>query len=62
MKFFYEELKNNMFFGLIAKTSKIAPRHIRLTLMYFTICIHIMILTLFMIFGVVFYISIYSAF
>lgn len=35
MVFFYETLKNNMFFGLIAKTSKIAPRHVRLTLMYF---------------------------
>ena len=52
MKFFYEELKNNMFFGLLSKTSKIAPRHVRLTLMYFAISIHFLAITLFMIFGI----------
>ena len=34
MKFFNEALRNNLWFGLMAKTSKIAPRHTRLTVMY----------------------------
>lgn len=62
MKFFYEELKNNLFLGLIAKTSKIAPRHVRLTLMYFTACLYILFTSLIMIFGVVYYVSVESVF
>jgi hypothetical protein len=46
MALFYEELKNNLWIGLIAKTSKIAPRHVRLTLMYFYAAVYISILTI----------------
>lgn len=46
MSFFNEELKNNLWIGLIAKTSKIAPRHVRLLLMYFYGALYITILTL----------------
>lgn len=46
MSFFNEELKNNLWIGLIAKTSKIAPRHIRLTLMYFYASLYISVLTI----------------
>ena len=46
MSFFNEELKNNLWIGLIAKTSKIAPRHIRVLLMYFYSSLYITILTL----------------
>lgn len=46
MSFFNEELKNNLWIGLIAKTSKIAPRHIRLTLMYFYASLYIILLTI----------------
>ena len=45
MSFFNEEIKNNLWIGLIAKTSKIAPRHVRLALMYFYTALHILILT-----------------
>jgi predicted signal transduction protein with EAL and GGDEF domain len=62
MRFFYEELKNNMFFGLLSKTSKIAPRHVRLTLMYYTISLQILIITLFMIFGLEYYVTLISMF
>lgn len=51
MKFFNEELKNNLWFGLIAKTSKIAPRHVRLTLMYLYIATHLFISTFSFTFG-----------
>jgi len=43
MKFFNDTLKNNLWFGLMAKTSKIAPRHVRLTLMYLYISVHLII-------------------
>lgn len=46
MSFFTEELKNNLWIGLIAKTSKIAPRHVRLALMYFYASLYIQILTI----------------
>ena len=46
MKFFNEELKNNFWIGLMGKTSKIAPRHARLTLMYFYISLHLTIITI----------------
>jgi hypothetical protein len=39
MDFFWIEFKNNYWFGLMSKTSKIAPRHTRLTVMYFGIAI-----------------------
>eukprot|EP00347_Sterkiella_histriomuscorum_P014884 403359155 len=43
MKFFNQALKTNLWFGLLATTSKIAPRHIRLALMYLYISIHLLI-------------------
>jgi hypothetical protein len=46
MSFFNEELKNNIWIGLIAKTSKIAPRHVRLLLMYFYASLYITALTI----------------
>ena len=46
MRFFNEELKNNLWIGLIAKTSKIAPRHVRLALMYFYASVYIIMLTI----------------
>jgi hypothetical protein len=46
MSFFNEELKNNLWIGLIAKTSKIAPRHVRLALMYFYASLYITLLTI----------------
>lgn len=46
MSFFNDELKNNLWIGLIAKTSKIAPRHVRLVLMYFYSSLYITLLTL----------------
>ena len=46
MRFFNEELKNNIWIGLIAKTSKIAPRHVRLVLMYFYASVYIIMLTI----------------
>lgn len=45
MSFFNEELKNNLWIGLIAKTSKIAPRHVRLALMYLYSSLYIIIVT-----------------
>ena len=45
MSFFNETLKNNLWIGLIAKTSKIAPRHVRLGLMYFYSSLYIIIVT-----------------
>jgi hypothetical protein len=45
MSFFNEELKNNLWIGLIAKTSKIAPRHVRLLLMYFYASLYILAIT-----------------
>lgn len=46
MSFFNDELKNNFWIGLIAKTSKIAPRHVRLAMMYFYASLYIWILTI----------------
>ena len=46
MSFFNEEIKNNLWIGLIAKTSKIAPRHVRLALMYLYTALHLLALTL----------------
>ncbi|CDW88093.1 neurohypophysial n-terminal domain containing protein [Stylonychia lemnae] len=51
MKFFHEALRNNLWFSLMSKTSKIAPRHIRLTLMYLYISIHLTITSVVYIFG-----------
>jgi len=45
MKFFNEALKTNLWFGLMATTSKIAPRHVRLTLMYLYISVHLIFTT-----------------
>ncbi|CDW88931.1 neurohypophysial n-terminal domain containing protein [Stylonychia lemnae] len=45
MKFFNEALRSNLWFGLMAKTSKIAPRHVRLTLLYLHISIHLSVMT-----------------
>jgi hypothetical protein len=44
--FFNEELKNNYWIGLIAKTSKIAPRHVRLAMMYLYASLYIIFLTM----------------
>ena len=46
MSFFNEELKNNFWIGLIAKTSKIAPRHVRLAMMYMYASLYILLLTI----------------
>src|ERR1700710_519997 len=56
MKFFNEELKNNLLFGLMAKTSKIAPRHARLTLMYLYIALNLFISSFMFTFGLQSYI------
>ncbi|CDW89849.1 neurohypophysial n-terminal domain containing protein [Stylonychia lemnae] len=45
MKFFNEALRSNLWFGLMAKTSKIAPRHVRLTLLYLHISIQLLVMT-----------------
>jgi len=50
LSIFEEELKNNMWIGLIAKTSKIAPRHVRLVMMYFYAALYILELTIFYMF------------
>lgn len=52
MSFINEELKNNLWIGLIAKTSKIAPRHVRLALMYFYASLYISLLTIIFAFGI----------
>jgi len=52
MSFFNEELKNNFWIGLIAKTSKIAPRHVRLAMMYFYGAVYIFILTVVYMFNI----------
>jgi hypothetical protein len=57
MSFFNEELKNNLWIGLIAKTSKIAPRHARLLLMYFYSSLYISLLTIIFAFQLQEYIS-----
>ncbi|TNV73629.1 hypothetical protein FGO68_gene10225 [Halteria grandinella] len=57
MSFFNEELKNNYWIGLIAKTSKIAPRHVRLAMMYLYASLYIIMLTLIFAFGLQEYIS-----
>jgi len=46
MSVFEEELKNNMWIGLVAKTSKIAPRHVRLVMMYFYAAMYMLLMTL----------------
>lgn len=51
MKFFHEALKTNMWFGLMARTSKIAPRHVRLTMMYLYISVHLSFMTIVYMFG-----------
>ena len=43
---FEEELKNNMWIGLVAKSSKIAPRHVRLLMMYFYAANYMLFMTL----------------
>jgi len=52
MKFFFQELKNNLWFGLLAKTSKIAPRHVRVTLWYLYIAQHLLISSLIYVIGI----------
>ena len=52
MNFIHETLKNNLWIGLIAKTSKIAPRHVRLAMMYLYTALHITFLTLIYAFNV----------
>lgn len=52
MKFFYEEINNNLWCGLMARTSKIAPRHTRLTLLYFTTSLHLITSTAIFISGI----------
>ena len=52
MNFIQETLKNNLWIGLIAKTSKIAPRHVRLAMMYLYTAMHITFLTLIYAFNV----------
>ena len=51
MKFFHAALKTNLWFGLMATTSKIAPRHVRLTLMYLYISLHLFITSFIFILG-----------
>jgi hypothetical protein len=43
---FEEELKNNMWIGLVAKSSKISPRHVRLLMMYFYAATYMLFMTL----------------
>jgi hypothetical protein len=57
MSFFNEELKNNLWIGLIAKTSKIAPRHVRLLLMYLYAALFILMYTVIFAFNLQSYIS-----
>jgi hypothetical protein len=57
MKFFYEALKTNFWFGLMARTSKISPRHARLTLMYLYISTHLISMTVVYMFGYQLYVS-----
>ena len=52
MNFVNETIKNNLWVGLIAKTSKIAPRHVRLALMYLYTALHATFLTLIYAFNV----------
>lgn len=42
MEFFWVEFKTSYWFGLLSKTSKIAPRHARLTVMYTGVSIQIL--------------------
>eukprot|EP00347_Sterkiella_histriomuscorum_P014233 403361664 len=51
MKFFYEALKSSLWMGLMSKTSKIAPRHVRLALMYLYISLHLTISSIAFIMG-----------
>ena len=51
MKFFYEALKSSLWMSLMSKTSKIAPRHVRLALLYLYISIHLNILSIAFILG-----------
>ena len=46
MNFVNETIENNLWVGLIAKTSKIAPRHVRLAMMYLYTALHLTVLTL----------------
>lgn len=51
MKFFYDALKTTLWMGLMATTSKIAPRHARLALLYLYISLHLIITSVAYIFG-----------
>ncbi|CDW84379.1 neurohypophysial n-terminal domain containing protein [Stylonychia lemnae] len=51
MKFFNEALKNSLWLGLLSRTSKIAPRHTRLTLMYLYYALYLLLTTFGYIFG-----------
>jgi len=57
MSFFNEELKNNLWIGLIAKSSKITPRHVRLLLMYFYSALYILLYTIIFAFNLQVHIS-----
>ena len=43
MKFFNEALKTSLWLSLVSKTSKISPRHTRLTLMYLYVSCHLIL-------------------
>ncbi|CDW75719.1 neurohypophysial n-terminal domain containing protein [Stylonychia lemnae] len=43
MVFFNESLKNTLWMSLMSKNSKISPRHVRLTLLYLNISLHLLI-------------------
>lgn len=51
MQFFYEALKTSLWLGLISTTSKISPRHTRLTLLYMYISIHLTVTSIAYILG-----------
>eukprot|EP00347_Sterkiella_histriomuscorum_P002038 403369714 len=51
MEFFNEALKSTLWMGLLAKTSKIAPRHVRLALLYLYISVHLLITSIAFILG-----------
>ncbi|CDW84369.1 neurohypophysial n-terminal domain containing protein [Stylonychia lemnae] len=50
-QFFYESLKSTLWMGLMSTTSKVAPRHVRLTLLYLYVSLHLIISSCIYIFG-----------
>ena len=51
MRFFNEALKASLWLGLVSRTSKISPRHTRLTLMYLYVACHLILTTYGFMFG-----------